>query len=59
MSDYIISDKSVEEFKKIYKKDYGVELDNEEAFGLAQRFFNMMRVVCKPIPKERDKKTGG
>lgn len=54
MSEGIISDKAVQEFKKIYKKDYGVELDDGVAFELAHKFFHMMRVVYRPIKKRDD-----
>ena len=37
--------KAVEEFKKIYKKSYGVELSDEEATDKANRLVNLYKAV--------------
>jgi hypothetical protein len=47
-----LSPKAIEDFKKIYREDYGVELTDSEALALAVSFFNLMRVICRPLPTE-------
>lgn len=37
--------KAIEEFKKIYKKSYGVELSDEEATDKANRLVNLYKAV--------------
>lgn len=46
-----MSAKSIEQFRKIYLAEHGVELSIEEAAELAQRFLNVFRVVMQPMPK--------
>ncbi len=43
---------AIEEFKQIYKKEVGVELSDAEAFDKANRLFNFMKVITKPIQKK-------
>jgi hypothetical protein len=47
----MLSKESIEEFKEIYKKDYGVDLTNEEATKFATKFLNLMKIVYRPIKK--------
>lgn len=37
--------KAIEEFKKIYKKSYGVELSDEKATDKANRLVNLYKAV--------------
>ena len=37
--------KAIEEFKKIYKKSYGVDLSDEEATDKANRLVNLYKAV--------------
>ena len=50
--------KAIEEFKKIYKKSYGVELSNEEAAHKANRLVNLYKAVYSDekwtLPKDLD-----
>jgi aldehyde:ferredoxin oxidoreductase len=50
--------KAIEEFKKIYKKSYGVELSDEEATDKANRLVNLYRAVYSDdkwtLPKDLD-----
>ena len=48
-----LSNKSIEEFQKIYSEDYGVMLNFEEAKEHANLFFNAMQVIYKPILKDK------
>ncbi len=50
--------KAIEEFKKIYKKSYGVELSDEEATDKANRLVNLYKAVYSDdkwtLPKDLD-----
>jgi len=46
-----ISPARLEEFKQIYKKQFGKDLTEDEALALALPFLQFARVVCRPLPK--------
>jgi hypothetical protein len=41
----MISKESLEQFKKLYFKNYGIKLDNKEALQRALRILNLIRIV--------------
>ena len=47
----MLSKEALEEFKKLYKEQYGEELNDFVATEAANRLVRMMDVVYKPIPK--------
>src|SRR3989344_1434877 len=55
----MLPQKAVEEFKKIYKKSYGVELSDEEATDKANRLVNLYKAVYSDevwaLPKDHEK----
>jgi len=50
----MIPKEAIEEFKKIYKKEFGVELSEEEALRRATNLLNLYKAVYRPIIKESD-----
>ncbi len=42
----------IEKFSKIYRKNYGVFLDEKEAKEMALNFFQLMKIVYKPMNKK-------
>lgn len=56
----MMDEKSLAEFKRIYKEGFGEELSNQEAIEKATKFLNLMKVILKPIPTEvfKDGKNG-
>ena len=50
--------KAIEEFKKIYKKSYGIELSDEEITDKANRLVNLYKAVYSDekwtLPKDLD-----
>jgi len=48
----IISEKALKEYKAIYKKEYGVDLPDEEALEQATKLLNLMKIIYRPISKE-------
>jgi len=48
----MISKKALEEFKKIYKEEFGSDISDEEALEKATNLLNLFRVIYKPIRKD-------
>lgn len=42
---------AIEEFRAIYKKEYGEELSKEDAREKAERLFRLVKAVYSPIKK--------
>ena len=58
VNNFMLPQKAIEEFKKIYKKSYGVELSDEEATDKANRLVNLYKAVYSDekwtLPKDLD-----
>ncbi len=46
-----ISNESLEEFKRLYREEFGEELSDREALEIAQRLLGFVMLVCRPLPK--------
>ena len=57
----MLPQKAIEEFRRIYKKSYGVELSNEEAADKANRLVNLYKAVYSDevwkLPKDLNRET--
>ena len=49
-----ISKEELEEFKKIYKEEFGEDLSDEEAREVAQRLLGFIKLVYRPLPKDKE-----
>lgn len=49
--------KAIEEYKTIYKKQFGKEITNAEAEEQGTRLLRLFQIIYKPIPKSWLKKT--
>jgi hypothetical protein len=47
----MVSTQALNEFKQIYKEEYGVELDNQTALDKAERLLMLMSAVYRPIKR--------
>ena len=47
-----LTDKDIVEFKKMYKKAFGKDLDDKEAYEKAINLIRMFELVYKPITKK-------
>lgn len=45
-----LSNKAIEDFKKIYLQEYGVELPHEEVNRLGIELLQFVEMIYKPIP---------
>ena len=52
----MISKEQLEEFKKIYKKEFGKDISDKEALESATKLMHLVEIVYKPMTqKEYDK----
>ncbi len=47
----ILSQKCVEEYQKIYKKEYGEDIAYEKALTEGTKLLNLFGMIYQPIPK--------
>lgn len=45
-----LNQKAIDEFKKIHLQEFGESLSDGEAREIAERFINVMEIICRPIP---------
>lgn len=48
----MISKERLEEFKRIYRKEFGKDISDQDALESATKLLNLLRVVYKPMTKE-------
>lgn len=46
----MLSQNAIEEFKSIYLKRYGVQLNNEQAMAIGNKLIQLFKIIRKPIP---------
>lgn len=47
----LITKEALEEYKKIYKKQTGEDLSDQEALESATKLLNLIQLVYKPVPE--------
>lgn len=45
-----LSRKELDEFKQIYKDEYGKDLTDDQAYDLALPLLQLFSVICRPLP---------
>ncbi|MDE1970033.1 MAG: hypothetical protein KGI50_00425 [Patescibacteria group bacterium] len=48
----MISEEAFEEYKKIYKEEFGADITDEEAMEQATSLLTMMNAIYRPVKKE-------
>ena len=48
----MVSEKALEEYKKIYKEEYGEEISDKEALAQATNLLTMFKTIYRPVKKE-------
>jgi hypothetical protein len=51
-TDFVVSKEALEEFKRIYAAEHGVELSDKVALELAANLLTFMNAVYRPVKKE-------
>jgi hypothetical protein len=47
--------KDLNEFKRIYKKEFGEKLTDEEAQRIASNLISLFEIICQPLPNKIDR----
>lgn len=47
----MISDEVLQEFKKIYKEEFGEDISDEKAMGEATSLLTLFNVIYRPVKK--------
>jgi hypothetical protein len=47
-----ISDEDLEEFRRIYKEEFGEEISLAEAQTMGNRLIELFRIIMRPLPGE-------
>lgn len=48
----MISNEQLDEFKRIYRKEFGKDISDQDALESATKLLNLLEVVYKPMTKE-------
>lgn len=48
----MISNERLEEFKRIYRKEFGRDISDQDALESATKLLNLLKIVYKPMTKE-------
>ncbi len=48
----MISEKALKEFKEIYKKEFDIDLSDQDALDKATKLLNLIKAVYRPMTKE-------
>ncbi|PIR50180.1 hypothetical protein COU79_00895 [Candidatus Peregrinibacteria bacterium CG10_big_fil_rev_8_21_14_0_10_54_7] len=48
----MFTSQALNEFKEIYREDYGITLTDQETLEKATSFFTLMQAICRPLPDE-------
>ena len=50
-----LSKQAIKEYKEIYKKAFGEEISDQEAYEQGSRLLRLFKAIYKPIPKDKEK----
>lgn len=51
---FTLKDTTLAEFKKIYKKEFGVEIDDTTANKIGIELLEFFKLIYRPIPIQQD-----
>ncbi len=49
-----VTPEALEEFKRIYRKEFGKEISDEEALEMAQRVLVFFSLIYRPLPDQEE-----
>ena len=47
-----IPPEAINEFKEIYREEFGEELSDEEAYETGRNLISLFEIICRPIPQD-------
>lgn len=48
----MLSDKAIASFQQIYKKEFGVDINRDEASAIGTKLLQLFKLIYQPLPKE-------
>jgi len=51
-----LSKKAIDEYKEIYKRKFGEEITDQEAYEQASNLLRLFKVIYRPLPSEKKNK---
>jgi len=45
-----LSEEAIREFQKIYQREFGKTISDDEARKIAERFITLIEIILRPIP---------
>lgn len=54
-----LSKKAIDEYKEIYRREYGKTLTDQEAYEQASNLLRLFKVIYRPLPSEKKQKFKG
>lgn len=51
-----LSKKAIDEYKEIYRREYGKTLTDEDAYEQASNLLRLFKVIYRPLPSEKKNK---
>jgi len=51
-----LSKEAIEEFKEIYKREFGKTISDEKAQELGQNLISLFKIIYRPIPVDKESK---
>ncbi len=45
-----LTDKEIEDFQRIYKKEFGVKISKKDALEQGTKLLNLVKVIYRPLP---------
>jgi len=49
-----LSQKAIEEYKEIYKMEFGEEITDQEAYEQASNLLRLFQVIYRPLPEKKE-----
>lgn len=51
-----ITKEQIEEYKQLYKEDFGEELADSEAMEIIHNLMALCEILCQPLPGDTDRR---
>ena len=49
-----LSKEAIEEYKRIYKAEFGKEISDQEAYEQANDLLELFKIIYRPIPERKE-----
>jgi hypothetical protein len=49
-----LSEKAIEEFKELYRIQYGENISNEDAYKMGENLISLFKILCRDLPNNEE-----